>query len=503
MEYLKELAEIVTANKVKKIEVIGNPSDKGTKLQKLYDAIRQGDVNTDEEAFAMLYGEEGSRGAYHKLKHTLKERLINTLFFIDTKENKYTDIQRTYYLCAKEVIAVEILGIRGAHGLNIRLAEKLLPTTLKYDFTHLSIMLCSKLAFHYSQAFGDRTKFNHYNDLLTKLGKLYIKEMAVESRYWDIVSYYVRDKSTKKFIAPIVESHIREVDEMHSEMISRKLVQREYSLRIAKCMCENDYKATIELCKEALAKLDALPVKDASAISGITFQLIASCIHLGRYDEAKSGIERCLSIITEGRQNWFKTFELNMTLCLHTRHYDEAWEVFQKATSHKGFTKIPRHWQETWKIFEAWLWFLKEAGQVKSGSKPMKAFKASKFLNEVSEFFKDKRGMNVPIIIVQIAIALLEKKYDIVMDRVEALSKYKSRYLDRDNNYRSNCFIRMVMEMEKQGFRKRDTIKATKKLLADLSSSPIDITDQSYDIEILPLEDTWEFLTSYLPEKGF
>ncbi len=103
----------------------------------------------------------------------------------------------------------------------------------------------------------------------------------------------------------------------------------------------------------------------------------------------------------------------------------------------------------------------------------------------------------------QLAIALLEKKYDIVMDRVEALSKYKSRYLDRDNNYRSNCFIRMVMEMEKQGFRKRDTIKATKKLLADLSSSPIDITDQSYDIEILPLEDTWEFLTSYLPEKGF
>ncbi len=40
-------------------------------------------------------------------------------------------------------------------------------------------------------------------------------------------------------------------------------------------------------------------------------------------------------------------------------------------------------------------------------------------------------------------------------------------------------------------------------MLADLSSLPIDITDQSYDIEILPLEDTWEFLTSLLPEKGF
>jgi hypothetical protein len=89
------------------------------------------------------------------------------------------------------------------------------------------------------------------------------------------------------------------------------------------------------------------------------------------------------------------------------------------------------------------------------------------------------------------------------MDRVEALSKYKDRYLDRDNNYRSNCFIRMVTEMEKQRFRQKHTLNHTRKLLADMSSSPIDITDQSYDVEILPLEDTWELIISLLPEQGF
>ncbi len=376
-------------------------------------------------------------------------------------------------------------------------------TTMMYDFTYLSINLCSKLAFYHVQAFGDRTKFSYFNEKLMQLNKLYAKEITIEARLWDIVSYYVRDKSTKKFIVPIAEKYVKEMDDMDSDMTSRKLIHKGYLLRISKSMSENDYNTTIALCQEALAKLEALPIMDVSAISGISFQLIASCTHLKRYDEAKAGIERCLKIQEVGRQSWFKTLELNMTLALHTRRYDEAWEVFQKATSHKGFAKIPKHWQETWKIFEAWLWFLKGAGQVKASSSAIKPFKVSKFLNEVPEFSKDKRGMNVPIIVVQIAIALLEKKYDIVMDKVEALSKYKLRYLDRDNNFRSACFIQMIVVMEKENFRRKQTITKCKNLLADLSSSPIDITDQSYDIEILPLEDTWEFITSLLPEKGF
>ncbi len=503
MEYLKELIEVVTANKVKKIEVIGNPNDNGTKLQKLYDAIQQGKVASDEDAFAMLYGEEGNRGAYHKLKHVLKERLVNTLFFIDTKTNKYSDIQQTYFLCAREVIAIEILGMRQAKSVSIKMAEKLLATTLEYEFTQLSIMLCDRLANYYARNHGNRIKFMYYNEIFTDLSNLYIKETRAVARFWDISSYYVRDKSTKKFIASIAKQYIHEIEALPSVRTSRKLIYNSYMLKIAKYMSENDYKTTVQLCKEALTELDKSPILDITAVSGVSLQLIASCTQLKRYEEAQAGIERCFSIIQEGRQNWFKTLELNMTLCFHTKHYEEAWEVFQKATSHKGFAKIPVHWQETWKIFEAWLWFLKGAGQIKADTKEMKVFKASRFLNEVPEFSKDKRGMNVPIIVVQLAVALLDKKFDVVMDRVEALSKYKSRYLDRDNNFRSNCFIRMVMEMEKQNFRQKQTIKHGEKLLADLSSSPIDITDQSYDIEILPLEDTWEFITSLLPEKGF
>ncbi len=504
MENLKEIVEIVTANKVKKIEVIGNPGDKGTKLQKLYDAIREGKVNTDEEAFALLYNDKGDKNAYHKLKHVLRERLMNTIFFIDTKTNKYSETQQAYFLCSKEFIATEILAMRNGKKTSIKLSEKLLSTTLKYDFTHLSVMLSARLSFYYAQALGDRRKFTHYNELMVDLMQLNMKEVLAESRYWDIISYYVRDKSTKKFIAPIANKYHAEVTAMKTKLSSRKVVLMTAMLKIAALMSQNDYKNVVILCKTALKELNEFPYLDITANLRITFQLIASCTHLKRYDEAKAAIERCFEIQEEGRPNWFKTHELHMTLCLHTRRYQQAWAIHQTVNAHKGFTKIPVHWQETWKIFGAWLHFLVSVNQVSlPKAESQKTFKASKFHNEVPTFSKDKRGMNVPIIIVQIANALHEKKYDAVMDRVEALSKYSTRYLDKNNNFRSSCFIRMVMEMEKQRFRKKETINKNKKLLAMMSSSPIDITDQSHDLEIIPLEDAWDYLTAYLPNEGF
>jgi hypothetical protein len=503
MEFLKELVAVVTRNKVKKIEVIGNPNEKDTKLNKFYKALQEEKVSNDEEAFKLLYEGEGDKNAYYKLKHLLRERLINTLFFIDIKTNKFSNIQETYFQCSKGVMAVEILNMQYAAKIAIPIAEKLLKTTLEYDFTQLSIMLCSKIGVYYAQSEGDRKKFTYYNDLLGDLNELSMKEVLAERRHRDIVSYYVRNKATKKFIGPLAAQYDLEVSELKTRLSSPKLVHMAFMLKIDKHMCENDYKSVIPVCDEALNKLYEFPILNILAILEITFQKIASCTHLKRYEEAKADIEKCLAIQEEGRPNWFKTHELHMTLCLHTRRYEEAWTLYQSTTQHPGFAKIPAHWKETWKIFEVWLYVLRRAGQIKSAGALPGQFRWSKFINELPASTKDKRGMNVTVLIAQIVMAMMDKNPDLVRDQIEALSKYCDRYLNRDNNFRSNCFFRMVVEMEKQGFRKRETIKATKKRLADMSSSPIDITDQSHDVEILPLEDIWGFITFYLPEQGF
>ena len=76
MTELKELVDIITRNKVKSIEIIGNPSDKGTKMMQFYDLIAKGQVQSDEEAFRLLYKKGEDKNAYYKLKHLLRDRLV-------------------------------------------------------------------------------------------------------------------------------------------------------------------------------------------------------------------------------------------------------------------------------------------------------------------------------------------------------------------------------------------------------------------------------------------
>ena len=52
-----------------------------------------------------------------------------------------------------------------------------------------------------------------------------------------------------------------------------------------------------------------------------------------------------------------------------------------------------------------------------------KKFRVSRYANDVPIFSKDKQGLNVPILISQIALLLQEKKYNIVIDRMEAIGK--------------------------------------------------------------------------------
>jgi hypothetical protein len=40
-------------------------------------------------------------------------------------------------------------------------------------------------------------------------------------------------------------------------------------------------------------------------------------------------------------------------------------------------------------------------------------------------------------------------------------------------------------------------------MLAGMPISLIDINDQSFDIEIIPLQEAWEYITLTLPEKVF
>jgi len=130
-------------------------------------------------------------------------------------------------------------------------------------------------------------------------------------------------------------------------------------------------------------------------------------------------------------------------------------------------------------------------------------FKLGKFLNSVPVFSKDKRGLNIPILIIQILFMIIRKDYDNAINRIEAIEKYCVRHLRMDEHFRSNCFIKMLLEIPKSSFHQAAVKRKTQKLLDKLKATPQQVVNQIHEIEIIPYEVIWDYIMESMETKFY
>lgn len=123
------------------------------------------------------------------------------------------------------------------------------------------------------------------------------------------------------------------------------------------------------------------------------------------------------------------------------------------------------------------------------------------FLRSVPLFSKDKRGMNVPVLIIQMLIYISEKNYDAFIDRIDAIKKYSGRYLRMQDAYRSSCFIKMLVTISKNNFHPQAIARQALPLKEKLAKTPLDVSPQAYELEIIPYELLWDLIMKALSKN--
>lgn len=498
MDKLKEIINLLTPNKIKSIEILDYNASSDSKLMKLYNGILKGKLTDDKTACKQLYPDNNSN-AYYKLKHSLRDRLLNTVFFIDVKSSKHSDIHRAKLSVQKTISLIQILLTKGIKKNAIYMASKCLPITDKFEFTHEKLILIRILRRHTATMLGDSKKVQEYDQIIADTMELLNAEVLVEGYFYKILALYVNNKSTKPYVYEQSSNYLKELESKKPSISSANYIYHSAMISIAMHMSINNYKDSLKTCEDALQEITQLRFVHTKSIVNLSSQAIACCIQLKLYERGQKLIMDGLKIMQVGIFNWFKYHELHLTLCLHTKNYQKAWEIFTDVISHKKFKNLNGNVKQIWKIYDAWLNLFISTKHIELPSKEdNKQFRISKFVNEVQTFSKDKRGLNVPILIIQIVLLLHQKKYDTVIDRMETIAKYKDRYVNKTDNFRSNVFIRMLLKIPKENFKKKNVLAATTKEYEKLQEVPLDLANQSEDIEILPYEDVWEVVISEL-----
>lgn len=503
MRDLVELVGLLEKTKLKSNGVMKWIVEPDSKMEQLFEAISEKEVQSDEDAVKIFGNGQAGSATLSTVKSKLKERLLDSFFLLHFKEANFSSRQKAFFECYKKWATVMTLLSRNAKTIGIDQLERLLRHTMHFEFTELTLDILRVLRLQYSVVDGDIKKYETVRDQYTRYEQIWMMENKAEQYYSDLMIQFTNSKSTQLEVVEQAKVCYAELAPFMAECSSFKLHMFGRLVEMMIYNGENDYVNTARLCEDAIRFFDQKEYDSGLPLQVFYYNLIVCYLQLREFEKGQAVINRCSYYFEEGSFNWFKLQELFFLLAMHSGRYEEAYWLYEKVVNYPRFEEKAVQITEMWKIYQAYLYFLIKIGKIPPGivSAKISKFKLARFLNEIPLFSKDKRGMNISILIVQILHALADKNYDQTADRIETIEKYCSRYLRDNDTYRSNCFIKMLLQLPLASFHREAVARKTERYYKMLSDVPLEAARQAHEIEIIPYETLWDITVAALDLK--
>lgn len=499
-EVLKDLVRIITRNKIKNIEVLGNPGSEDTKTEELYNKIASGEFQTDEQATEYFYGTDENRDkSYKKLRNRLIRQLINTAFFVDVNQPLFNERSKAIYNCYRDFASAQILSLRDARQASVYLMHQTLEQCIKYEFIELAAEITRFLRLRYSRSVGDKQNHAYFSKLHKEYELKRATEMMAMDYYDNLIDYYINKKSPNSAVLELARTYYETLLPLADQVNTAQFYFYTYIIGIIRYMADNDGAAALLLSNEALTVLQARRNTNRGSLLSIVLQKLEILTLLRQFDEVEMAAtyQYCLQLVEPSDFNWFKVHEVFFQLYLYAKEYDKALEIYALVIKNDRFITLQGNIRDVWRLYAGYLHLL-ATFKVLQEARVMEIlgeFKLVRFFNDFEVFDRDKEGMNIPLVLLPLLFSLAEKDDLEGYGRsIEAIEKYRKRYLDNEMNRRSASFTKMLLALGKIRYEKGSAERKIKKEMAVLDSLPPQDASQSLAVEIIPYEDLWALL---------
>jgi hypothetical protein len=498
MDALSELIKLVTKKRVKKVELFDeNSRNKSSNYFKLFDGIHTRRYQSDNDAAQDIYQCDPSEKKYLILKTRLKQKLLNTLFFLDFEDDENVPAYKNaLYECNKTLYCAKVLLMNGSKRIAIPSVEKTLRKAEEFHLTDIELE-CAKILRSYYSSSNQYKEFLQYRDLAEMIELRLAVENLSEKFYQEIVATYAKSKSNKSKVKKLAGNYLKALEDSMNKYESTKLALNYHRIKTLYHQFADDYEAAIqetERMEEYVAKAPQFHPKTRP--EELAIQKMNFLVHLKDFTRGKEHAQTSLARIKPGSSNWFAFQEYHFLLAMHTGEYLHAAETFSTVLDQSGFRSLSEAKKERWKTFQAYLHYIyktKKIREVRGLIQNAKTgFKLSDYLNDIPPFDKQRRGLNIAILTVQILFNLEKFETDAINQRVKAIRKYCRRYPKKDINFRSECFINLLSNMADEEFRFYQTRKSSEKAHEEMVSVMMEYHGGNRALEVLPYEVMWD-----------
>jgi len=377
----------------------------------------------------------------------------------------------------------------------IKVATSALKLALKYELSEFQYHISRMILSYYSVHSYSKSKFSYYRNIVVQSRRVMFAEGEAEQAFFHLylmLSDGLRSR-TEEEIQVVREPFDQKLAEFQ-DVQSNRYIRMAYLYKVfcAEIVCNHE--AAILLCEEAILVLKSKPFIVHGALLSLEVRLIANLIKVGQLEQARRILESHINSKLARGHSWYTIHLYWFILECHSKKYNSASKILSTGIQQKHFSILSEPLRQLWLICAAFHAFLIETGRVDTPESKRKPFRIYKFLNDVPMYSKDKRGMNITILIIHVLFLMWQKKYSKAEDRIESLKAYSNRYLRDDANFRSNCFIKMLVQLPKADFHPIRVQRYAEKYAKRLKEVPLSKSRQGLEIEIIPYEHLWEMI---------
>ena len=488
MDDIKQLASILQSKKLLHSKLKRGKDN----TAKLYQLIVSDEVRTDQEGQEHLFKNSTAKQmSFNRLKNKLFYDMCNELILLNTNEG-YSVTNREHINCHRLHTSFQILRLLGARKAAVHVGKRLLKKALKNQMTDLVISASVFLMNHNAIA-GKRSYYKGFKDVYEKYVSIKQMELAVESIWGEIMIEYSTTKNSHTMAKQSIVDRAMKVRSLIKSEHTYRINYFCYNILLYSNHIRNDHQGVIDTCKEALQYLDSLDIPLlSSTFFTFNYHSLISSIVIGQYDQAKHFVEQCFQYAPTGARNWIITNYYQTILGFYSEDYELAAETIKKSIPHLSKHEDLR---ENYLILDA---YIKILGKAKFYNSDLKKFRLAKFLNNVPRFSKDKIGVNINILIIQILSLLANQQHGKIIDKSESLYLYKKRYLKNEGTTRRLLFVSMLLQLEKGHFNPIAVQRHAKKYYDKLVAMPFSESTQDLEVEPVPYERLWEVVLGLL-----
>lgn len=492
MEMLREIARIVrtrlTTRQVRQSFVTGSDDE-------LYSAYLEGLLDSkfvnDEQAAQALSIQDPNDVRYQDTKARAFDRLMQSFLFLEVRRSEYSDYQLAYHRCTRNLLAAQLLHFVGANTAAIHIANKLLGTSLKYQFVEITLSAATLLRDVYITGTNDAL-----SEKCSQLCSTCFEQLVARYESDDTLDAVRVISQNRRHEPADLQRSLEAILHEHSRLLQvhngHYMQVNHYRLEVVSYTLLDRPGDVITVCDSARQYVQQHRRRLPDSLLG-EFHLyrMQSLLATGREATIREEFSSILPSFKEGTSDWFKCILCQVVAVLRSGSYQDALGLLLLVASQHASKRLSPDVIDSFAASAAFVQLLHHLGKVEASAETLE--KIQTMLRTEGDSGVTMKDLD--LIVARICSQIVRTEFDEALCMMEALDSFSQPLRNDPYVARVQDFTRRLRQL----LRSQTTSVRSHDIEAEMPDSTFFVASSNlhnWHNEPIPLERLFAYVTA-------